>query len=86
MFREIFQSTPAALYSSIALVLFLAAFAAVTVWVGTRKRKTIDTWANLALDEGTTPAEPRTPLEQKKPGCCGKCTCGRKAAKEAAGH
>jgi hypothetical protein len=66
--------------------MFLAAFAIITVWVGTRKRKTVDTWAHLALDEGTKPAEPRVPVEQKKPGGCGPCTCGKKAAQEAAGR
>ena len=61
MFREVFQSTPAEVYSSIALVIFLATFAAISFWVLTRRQKIVNRWADLALhdQERTGPSEPR---------------------------
>lgn len=50
-FKEIFSSTSADVYSSIALVIFVTVFVLVTVWVLTRRRRTVDRWASLPLHE-----------------------------------
>ncbi|MEM1108577.1 MAG: CcoQ/FixQ family Cbb3-type cytochrome c oxidase assembly chaperone [Planctomycetota bacterium] len=48
-FKEIFESTSADMFSSIALVIFVAVFVSVCVWVLTRKKKTVDRWASMPL-------------------------------------
>ncbi|MEM9916059.1 MAG: hypothetical protein AAF911_13980 [Planctomycetota bacterium] len=50
-FKEIFESTSADTLSSIALVIFVAVFVMVAVWVLTRKKKTVDRWASMPLHE-----------------------------------
>ncbi|MBB6431510.1 CcoQ/FixQ family Cbb3-type cytochrome c oxidase assembly chaperone [Algisphaera agarilytica] len=50
-FKEIFESTSADAFSSIALVIFVAVFLLVTVWVLTRKKKTVDRWASMPLHD-----------------------------------
>jgi cbb3-type cytochrome oxidase subunit 3 len=50
-FKEIFESTPADVFSSIALVIFVTVFLLVVLWVLTRKRKTVDRWASMPLHE-----------------------------------
>ena len=50
-FKEVFESTSADTLSSIALVIFVAVFVMVAVWVLTRKKKTVDRWASMPLHE-----------------------------------
>lgn len=50
-FKEIFESTSADMYSSIALVIFVGVFVLVTLWVLTRKKKTVDRWASMPLHD-----------------------------------
>ncbi|MEN1679667.1 MAG: hypothetical protein AAGJ46_08740 [Planctomycetota bacterium] len=41
------------------LVLFVLVFVGVAVWVLSRSRQTIDTWASLPLADGMQPVQPR---------------------------
>lgn len=50
-FKEIFESTSADMYSSIALVIFVAVFVLITLWVLTRKKTTVDRWSSLPLHD-----------------------------------
>lgn len=50
-FKEIFESTSADMYSSIALVIFVGVFILVTLWAITRKKKTVDRWASMPLHD-----------------------------------
>jgi len=72
MFKEIFESTSAQVYSSVALVIFLTVFFGVTVWVMTRRKKTVAHWSSLPLEDDVA-----------KKGCqgCGGGCCGGKSAK-----
>jgi cbb3-type cytochrome oxidase subunit 3 len=67
-FKEIFESTSADLLSSIALVIFFSVFLLVTLWVLTRKRKTVNRWASIPLhDDPNDPIDPR-PRKEKLQG------------------
>ncbi len=50
-FKEIFESTSADMLSSVALVIFVSVFVLVTLWVLTRKKKTVDRWASMPLHD-----------------------------------
>lgn len=75
------------------LVLFVAVFVGVCLWVTTRSRKEVDAWSSLPLADGTDPVEPRLSITTKRHpegspdatqhngGGCGKCvdcTCATK--------
>lgn len=74
MFREIFNSTSAETYSSIALVIFVAVFVLTTIWVLTRRRSTVKRWSNLPLeDDPQTSCGIHNQASKKPHQCCGKC-------------
>lgn len=64
-FKEIFESTSADTLSSVALVIFVAVFVSVTVWVLTRKKRTIQKWSGMPLDD-ETPQDPRSGHEHAR--------------------
>lgn len=65
-FKEIFESTSADVYSSIALVIFVVVFLLITGWVLTRKKKTVDRWSSLPLhDDPDDVVEDRSPPRPK---------------------
>ncbi|MEO1496664.1 MAG: hypothetical protein AAFV43_05890 [Planctomycetota bacterium] len=45
------------------LLLFVAVFTGVCLWVTTRSRKEVDTWSSLPLADGTDPVESRFPTD-----------------------
>lgn len=68
------------------LLVFVAVFAGVCLWVTTRSRKEVDMWSSLPLADGIDPVEPRLPITMPvaadkaddhhgdhKHGGCGKC-------------
>ena len=71
------------------LLIFVAVFVGVCVWVTTRGRKEVEKWASLPMADGTNPVEPRLSIttrdtsandDQEKSndykhsgGGCGKC-------------
>jgi cbb3-type cytochrome oxidase subunit 3 len=64
-FKEIFESTSADLFSSLALVIFVLVFPGVCVWVLSRRKRTIDRWARMPLDDHT-PQDPRPRKDAQK--------------------
>lgn len=63
------------------LVVFVAVFLGVCVWVATRRRQEVDRWSSLPLADGYDPVEPRrreasdpfTVIEAGGGRGCGKC-------------
>ncbi len=58
MFKEVLQSIGGVhVYPIVSLLLFLAAFSAVVIWVMTIKRKDLQRWSSLPLDSGDEPTD-----------------------------
>ncbi|MEM7624838.1 MAG: hypothetical protein AAF333_04340 [Planctomycetota bacterium] len=64
-FKEIFESTSADTLSSVALVIFVSVFVLVTLWVLTRKKKTVERWSSLPLHDD--PGDLVEPRHEAKP-------------------
>ena len=60
MFKEIFNHTTADTLSSIALLIFVAVFLTITTWAVTRRKRTIDAWSNMPLNDDV----PQDPHDQ----------------------
>lgn len=61
MLRDVVGGADFSMNAVIALLVFFLVFLGLTVWVLSRRQKTVDRWAGLPLDADE--AEPREPRE-----------------------
>lgn len=61
MLRDVVAGADFSMNAVIALLVFFLVFLGLTVWVFSRRQKTVDRWAELPLDDDeAAPREPRT--------------------------
>jgi len=58
MFKDVLRATDLGDFAIIGLVIFVAVFLLVTVWVFTRPKKKVSRWSRIPLDD-TDPVDPR---------------------------
>jgi len=62
MLRDVVGGADFSMNAVIALLVFFLVFLGLTVWVLSRRQKTVDRWAGLPLDaDDSDPREPRDP-------------------------
>ena len=65
MIRSVLEGAGLTLFAMVGLVIFVAAFVGVTVWVLTRRQKQVDQWSSIPLED--EPVEPRVPPGDDEP-------------------
>jgi len=62
MLRDVVGGADFSMNAIVALLVFFLVFLGLTVWVLSRRQKTVDRWAGLPLDtDDSDPREPRDP-------------------------
>jgi len=59
MIRSVMEGSGSAVFAIVGLVIFVAVFIGLTVWVLTRRQKQVDKWSNIPLHD--EPIDPRNP-------------------------
>lgn len=59
MIKQAMADGGLAMLAAFGLVVFVAVFAGVCLWVGTRRRQEVEVWSSLPLADGVDPIEPR---------------------------
>jgi len=65
MIRAVMEGSGNAIFALVGLVIFVAVFLGLTVWVLTRRQKQVDTWSSIPLHD--EPVEERDPQQADQP-------------------
>lgn len=58
MFKDVLRHMNASTWAEIGLVIFMACFAAIVVWVWTRPKKRVDQWSQMPLSDDPVEKRP----------------------------